>query len=338
MNQTPVTILTGFLGSGKTTLLERILHGSHGQRIAVIENEFGAAGVDHDLLVRDDDEQIVEMNNGCICCTVRGDLVRILRDLHARRSAGALRFDRVVIETTGLADPAPVAQTFFVDDDIAEHYLLDAVVTTVDARHAPQQLDEHHEAQEQVAFADRILITKTDLVAAAEVASLRQRLVQMNPRAKIGHALHGHSSIADLLDIRGFNLDAIVEIDPDFLTDVTHEHDDDVTSFVFRDRRALDLQRIEDFLGAIVQVHGQNLMRYKGVLQIAGVDRRVVFQGVHMLMGSEPGPAWKPGEPRESKLVFIGRELPRDLLLQGLAQCVAGAGDAAGRPDDRVRA
>jgi G3E family GTPase len=322
--QTPVTILTGFLGSGKTTLLNRILKEQHGHRIAVIENEFGEAGIDNELLVQDEGEQIVEMNNGCICCTVRGDLVRILGELQAKRQAGELRFDRVIIETTGLADPAPVAQTFFVDEDIAQQYLLDAIVTMVDAKHAPQQLDEHHEAQEQVGFADRILITKTDVVQPCDVAALRQRLVKMNPRAKIGEASHGQASIADLLDIRGFNLNAILELEPEFLTDVDHEHDDDVTSFVFREKRALDLDRVEDFLGSVIQVYGPKLMRYKGVLNVRGVDRRVVFQGVHMLMGSDAGSAWKPGEARESKFVFIGRDMPKELLLDGLAHCVAG--------------
>ena len=325
MSQTPVTILTGFLGSGKTTLLNRILKEQHGRRIAVIENEFGEAGIDNELLVQDQGEQIVEMNNGCICCTVRGDLVRILGELQSKKAAGQLHFDRVIIETTGLADPAPVAQTFFVDDDIGQQYLLDAIVTMVDAKHAPQQLDEHHEAQEQVGFADRILITKTDVVQPDDVAQLRQRLLKMNPRAKIGEASHGKASIDDLLDIRGFNLNAILEIEPDFLTDVEHEHNDDVTSFVFREKRALDLDRIEEFLGAIVQVYGPKLMRYKGVLNIRGVDRRVVFQGVHMLMGSDMGAPWKPGEVRESKFVFIGRDMPKDVLLDGLAQCVAGA-------------
>ncbi len=315
MNPTPVTILTGFLGSGKTTLLNRILKDQHGHRIAVIENEFGEAGIDNELLVQDEGEQIVEMNNGCICCTVRGDLIRILGELQAKKKAGQLHFDRVIIETTGLADPAPVAQTFFVDDEISQQYLLDAVVTMVDAKHAPQQLDEHHEAQEQVGFADRILITKTDVVQPYDVAELRQRLVKMNPRAKIGEASHGQASIDDLLDIRGFNLTAILEIEPDFMTDVEHEHDDDVTSFVFRESRPLDLDRIEEFLGA--------LMRYKGVLNIQGVDQRVVFQGVHMLMGTDAGTAWKPGESRESKFVFIGRDMPKDVLLEGLAQCVA---------------
>ena len=319
----PVTILTGFLGAGKTTLLNRILKEPHGHRIAVIENEFGEEGVDNELLLQERDEQIVEMNNGCICCTVRGDLVRILGELHAKKQAGQLHFDRVIIETTGLADPAPVAQTFFVDDDIGRQYLLDAIVTMVDAKHAPEQLDEHHEAQEQVGFADRILITKTDVVQPDDVAQLRQRLVKMNPRAKIGEARHGQASLDDLLDIRGFNLNAILEIEPDFLTDVDHEHDDDVTSFVFREKRPLDLVRIEEFLSTIVQVYGASLMRYKGVLNIKGVDRRVVFQGVHMLMGSDLGAAWKAGEARESKFVFIGRDMPKDVLMEGLAQCAA---------------
>jgi len=337
MSAIPVTILTGFLGSGKTTLLNRILKEHHGHRIAVIENEFGEAGIDNELLVQDREEQIVEMNNGCICCTVRGDLVRILGELHAKRQAGQLQFDRVIIETTGLADPAPVAQTFFVDDDISQQYLLDAIVTMVDAKHAPQQLDEHHEAQEQVGFADRILITKTDVVQPDEVAQLRQRLVRMNPRAKIGEARHGVAAIEDLLDIRGFNLHAILEIEPDFLTDVDHEHDDDVSSFVFREDKPLDLDRVEDFLGGIVQVYGTRLMRYKGVLNIKGMKQRVVLQGVHMLMGSEEGSPWKPGEKRESKMVFIGRDMPRDVLLDGLAHCVSGNGGRVNHPSAASR-
>ncbi|MBO9680988.1 MAG: GTP-binding protein [Acidovorax sp.] len=325
MSLIPVTILTGFLGSGKTTLLNRILQERHGHRIAVIENEFGEAGIDNDLLVQEEGEQIVEMNNGCICCTVRGDLIRILGELHAKKQAGILNFDRVIIETTGLADPAPVAQTFFVDEDISAQYLLDAVVTMVDAKHAAQQLDEHHEAQEQVGFADRILITKTDVAEPEAVEALRQRLVRMNPRARIGEARHGQATVDDLLDIRGFNLNAILEIEPDFLTDVEHEHDDDVTSFVFRETRPLDLNRIEDCLGAIVQVYGPQLMRYKGVLHIQDVERRVVFQGVHMLMGTDLGTPWKPGESRESRFVFIGRNVPKEILIKGLAQCAADA-------------
>ena len=318
----PVTILTGFLGSGKTTLLKHILKSEHGHRIAVIENEFGEAGIDNELLVQDRDEQIVEMNNGCICCTVRGDLVRILGELAAKKTAGTLHFDRVVIETTGLADPAPVAQTFFVDEEIGQRYLLDAIVTLVDAKHAQAQLDEHHEAQEQVGFADRILLSKTDLVDATDVQLLRQRLARMNPRAKVTEARHGVAAVDDLLDIRGFNLNAILEIEPDFLSDVSHEHDDGITSFVFRETRPLDLDKVEEFLNAIVQVHGPQLMRYKGILNIAGVDKRVVFQGVHMLMGNDLGNAWAAGEARETKMVFIGKNLPRDVLEKGFLQSV----------------
>jgi G3E family GTPase len=319
----PVTILTGFLGSGKTTLLNRILSERHGERIAVIENEFGEAGIDHEILLREEGEQIVEMNNGCICCTVRGDLVRILGDLAARRRAGTLAFDRVLIETTGLADPAPVAQTFFVDEQIGADYLLDAIVTLVDARHAPQQLDAHHEAQEQVGFADRILLSKTDLVDDAEVEALRRRLQQMNPRARIARVDHGRTPIGELLDVRGFNLDAILEVEPDFLSDVEHEHDDAVTSFVYRQRQPMRLAAIEELLAGLLQVYGPNLMRYKGVLNAAGEPRRIVFQGVHMLMGADHGARWKAGEARESRIVFIGRDLPREAIVQGLDRCVA---------------
>ena len=321
-NLIPVTILTGFLGSGKTTLLNYILKQPHGHRIAVIENEFGEAGIDNELLVQDQGEQIIEMNNGCICCTVRGDLVRILGELAAKRTAGTLQFDRVVIETTGLADPAPVAQTFFVDEDIVQHYMLDAIVTLVDAKHASQQLDEHHEAQEQVGFADRILLTKTDLVNAADVQALRQRLVRMNPRASIAESRKGVAALDDVLDIRGFNLSAILEIEPDFLSDATHEHDDDITSFVFRETRPLDLEDMEDFLRSILQVYGSQLLRYKGILNIKGVDKRVIFQGVQMLMGSDFGAPWADADVRESKMVFIGKDLPRDVLEKGLRRSV----------------
>jgi G3E family GTPase len=319
----PVTILTGFLGSGKTTLLNYILKQPHGHRIAVIENEFGEAGIDNELLIQEQGEQIIEMNNGCICCTVRGDLVRILGELAGKRRAGTLQFGRVVIETTGLADPAPVAQTFFVDEDITQNFMLDAIVTLVDAKHAPLQLDEHHEAQEQVGFADRILLTKTDLVNPDEVRALRQRLARMNPRARIAESRQGVAALEDLLDIRGFNLNAILEIEPDFLSDVTHEHDDEITSFVFREKRPMDLEKIEDFLSAMVQVHGAQLLRYKGILNIHGVDRRVVFQGVHMLMGSDLAQPWAAGETRESKMVFIGKDLPREALEKGLTHSVA---------------
>ena len=322
-NQVPVTILTGFLGSGKTTLLNRILKEDHGHRIAVIENEFGEEGVDNDLLLQERDEQIVEMNNGCICCTVRGDLIRILGDLAERREAGEIAFDRVIIETTGMADPGPVAQTFFIDDEIADRYLLDAVITVVDAVHGDKQLDEHTEAQEQVGFADRILMSKVDLADEATQESLRERLMRINPRAPIKPVNFGNAPIAEILDIRGFNLNAILEIDPEFLTSDEHEHNDAIQSFVFRSKKPFDPAKLEDFLSGVIQVYGPDLLRYKGVLFMKGSDRQTVFQGVHMMMGADTGRRWQPGEKPSSKMVFIGRNLPRDMIVKGLEQCLA---------------
>ena len=319
----PVTILTGFLGAGKTTLLNRILKEQHGHRIAVIENEFGEEGVDNDLLLQDRDEQIVEMNNGCICCTVRGDLIRILGDLRERRQSGELKFDRVIIETTGLADPGPVAQTFFLDDEIADYFLLDAVVTVVDAKHGERQLDEHKEAQEQVGFADRILMSKVDLVGEDEQERLRKRLARINPRAPIKPVHFGEVPIAEVLDIRGFNLNAILELDPQFLTSDEHEHDDAVQSFVFKSNRPFDAGKLEDFLGGLIQVYGQDMLRYKGVLYMKGSDRLTVFQGVHMMMGADTGRRWQTGEKPSSKMVFIGRNLPKETFDKGLEQCLA---------------
>ena len=321
IQQIPVTILTGFLGSGKTTLLNRILQEPHGQRIAVIENEFGEAGIDNEILLQDRDEQIIEMNNGCICCTVRGDLVRILGNLADKRNSGELKFDRVVIETTGLADPAPVAQTFFIEDKIHEHYLLDAVVTLVDAKHAPMQLKEHHEAQEQVGFADRILISKSDLVSESETAALKERLKSLNPRAPIKSVHFGKTDIADILDVRGFNLDDILAIEPDFLGEDHHHHDDEISSFVFRDKKPFVMEKLDTFLGGIVEIYGADMLRYKGVLNVQGNDKRVVFQGVHMLMASDLGKPWENAE-RESVLVFIGRNLQKDVFEAGLRTCL----------------
>lgn len=320
--QVPVTLLTGFLGAGKTTLLNRILSEEHGQRFAVIENEFGEAGVDSDILVRSE-EQIVEMNNGCICCTVRGDLVRILGQLAQRRDAGEIGFDRVIIETTGLADPAPVAQTFFVEEDIGRAYRLDAIVTVVDALHAGQQLDQHHEAQEQVGFADRILLSKTDLVTTEQAGALVKRLNGMNARASVGLVDFGHTDIAQILEVGGFNLDAILEIEPDFLQDVAHEHDDDISSFVFRSARPFAVGKLEAFLSKMLTEHGADMLRYKGVLHVAEMPARVVFQGVHMMMGSDLGQPWRSGEARASVMVFIGRKLPQDVFLEGLEGCLA---------------
>jgi G3E family GTPase len=318
----PVTILTGFLGSGKTTLLNRILKEEHGQRIAVIENEFGEVGVDNEI-IETGDEQIVEMNNGCICCTVRGDLIRILGTLKEKRDQGALKFDRVVIETTGMADPGPVAQTFFTDEEIGNYYLLDSIITLVDAKHAPQQLDEFHEAQEQVGFADRILLSKTDLVSEQEAEQLSHRLKKMNPRAPIKKVHFGNAPIAEVLDIRGFNLNAILELDPQFLTDVQHEHHDQVESFVFRSDKPFNGDKLEQFLSGMIQMYGPDLLRYKGVLWMKGNPRRVVFQGVHMMMGGDLGKPWTKGEKKSSLLVFIGKQLPKDLFIAGLEECLA---------------
>ena len=321
-NMVPVTILTGFLGAGKTTLLNRILKEDHGHRIAVIENEFGEVGVDGDIIEKGD-EQIVEMNNGCICCTVRGDLIRILGELKEKRSQGALKFDRVVIETTGMADPGPVAQTFFTDEEIGNYYLLDSILTVVDAKHAPKQLDEFHEAQEQVGFADRILLSKTDLIKEEEAENLIKRLKRMNPRAPIKKVNFGNAPIAEVLDIRGFNLNAILEFDPQFLTDIAHEHHDEVESFIFESDKAFNGDKLEQFLSGMIQVYGPDLLRYKGVLWMKGNPRRVVFQGVHMMMGGDLGKPWGKGEKKRSLLVFIGKKLPKDLFLAGLKECLA---------------
>jgi G3E family GTPase len=353
MSLIPATILTGFLGSGKTTLLKRVLEEAHGQKIAVIENEFGEENIDSEILVSDTKEQIIQMSNGCICCTIREDLRETLQLLAAKKRKGLLDFDRVVIETTGLADPGPVAQTFFMDDEIAETYLLDSILTLVDAKHADQQLNDRQEARRQVGFADQIFISKTDLVAKDETDALIHRLKHMNPRAPQKAVHFGEVSLSEVFDLRGFNLNAKLDIDPDFLKDEEHDHDhdhhdhdhehgencdhpshaheghghhhahdDDVKSFVFKADRPFDPAKLEDFLGAIVNIYGPRMLRYKGVLDMKGTDRKVIFQGVHQLMGSDLGPLWGEGEQRGSKMVFIGIELPKDIFLQGLQQCL----------------
>jgi G3E family GTPase len=321
-NMVPVTILTGFLGSGKTTLLNRILKEDHGRKIAVIENEFGEVGVDSEI-IESGEEQIVEMNNGCVCCTVRGDLIRILGTLKEKRDSGALKFDRVVIETTGMADPGPVAQTFFTDEEIGNYYLLDSIITLVDAKHAPKQLDEFHEAQEQVGFADKILLSKTDVADEKDVEALVKRIKRMNPRAPIKKVHFRDTPIDEVLDLRGFNLNAILALDPDFLTDSHHEHHDEVASFVFKSKKPFDGKKLEAFLSGIIQMHGPDLLRYKGVLWMKGNPRRVVFQGVHMMMGGDMGKPWAKHESKESVLVFIGKNLPKDLFIAGLEECIA---------------
>jgi G3E family GTPase len=364
MSLIPTTILTGFLGSGKTTLLKRVLSEAHGQKIAVIENEFGEENIDTEILVSETNEQIIQMSNGCICCTIREDLRATLQLLAAKRRKGLLNFDRIVIETTGLADPGPVAQTFFMDDEIAETFLLDSILTLVDAKHAAQQLNDRQEARRQVGFADQIFISKADLVSAQELEALQHRLKHMNPRAPQKVVHFGEVALSEVFDLKGFNLNAKLDIDPDFLSDHDHDHDhvhgddcdhpshqndhahgdqcdhpshgheegheqghhhhhdDDVKSFVFRSDRAFEPAKLEDFLGAIVNIYGPRMLRYKGVLNMRGTERKVIFQGVHQLMGSDLGPMWADGEAKMSKMVFIGIDLPKDILLQGLEQCL----------------
>ena len=347
--QVPVTVLTGVLGAGKTTLLNRILTEQHGHKIAVIENEFGPEGIDNELLVSEPGEQIIEMNNGCICCTVRGDLVRILNDLKTKRQSGEIEFERVIIETTGMANPGPVTQTFFMDDSISTYYLLDAVITVVDAKHGHDTLDQQPEAQNQVGFADRILMSKVDLVSEADAQSLKDRLVHMNPRAPIKPLNFGKVAIADVLDIRGFNLNAVLEIDPDFLAaehphtaldakhhhhgaddqgdgsdhQGHHHHDDAIKAFVFQSNRAFDAAKLEEYMGTLTQVYGPDMLRYKGVLFMNGSNRRTIFQGVHMLMGADVGRPWAANEKPSSKVVFIGRNLPKEAIIKGLEACLA---------------
>ena len=265
------------------------------------------------------------MNNGCICCTVRGDLVRILGELAEKKRSGKLKFDRVIIETTGMADPGPVAQTFFMDDAIHAEYVLDAIITVVDAKHAQQQLDSNEQAREQIGFADRILISKSDLAAEEETQKLLSRMKRMNPRATYERVHFGETDIKKILDVRGFNLNSVLDIDPDFLKEDHHHHDDDIQSFVFTSARAMDMEKIEAFLSLLIQTYGNDMLRYKGVLSIEGEASRMIFQGVHMTMGGSPGKPWLKDEPRETKMVFIGRNLPKRIFVEGLAYCVADA-------------
>ena len=345
MSLIPATILTGFLGSGKTTLLKRVLEEAHGQKIAVIENEFGEENIDSDILVTNTQEQIIQMSNGCICCTIREDLRATLRDLAEKKRKGELDFERVVIETTGVADPGPVAQTFFMDDEVAESYLLDSILTLVDAKHADTQLNERQEARRQVGFADQIFISKSELVTPAELDALKHRLMHMNPRAPQKVVHFGAVALSEVFDLRGFNLNAKLDIDPDFLKEEDHAHehgahcdhpshqhdhdhghghhhrvDDDVKSFVFKSDRPFDAAKLEDFLGAVVNIYGPRMLRYKGVLYMHGTERKVIFQGVHQLMGSDLGSPWLANEKKCSKMVFIGIDLPKDIFLQGMEQ------------------
>jgi G3E family GTPase len=335
----PVTVITGFLGAGKTTLLNRILTENHGKRIAVIENEFGEVGVDHQLVIQSD-EEIFELNNGCICCRVRGDLIRILAKLRQRRD----KFDSVLIETTGMADPGPVAQTFFTDEEVKESYVLDGIVTVVDARHVGLHFDDMREVREQIGFADVILLNKTDLVTPAELEKTEARIRKMNPMAKVYETKNAVIDLTKVLNVGGFDLKRALDLEPDFLKaaeeehehdhgdehhhehgheeEHDHQHDEDVTSVGIRAPGDLDEKKLSDWLGTLLRTKGQDIFRMKGVLAVKGREMRFVFQGVHMLMDGKPDRPWG-AEPRQNTLIFIGRNLDRQELNEGFRSCLA---------------
>ena len=317
--QTPVTVLTGYLGAGKTTLLNRILSENHGKRFAVVINEFGELGVDNDLVV-DADEEVFEMNNGCICCTVRGDLIRIIGGLMKRKG----KFDGIIVETTGLADPAPVAQTFFVDEDVKRATKLDAIVTVVDAKHLPARLKDSPEAQEQVAFADIIVLNKMDLVSADEAAEVERMIKAINPYAEIRRATKSDVPLDAVIGRDAFNLERILEREPDFLSgEDDHEHDSEVNSVSFEVSRPIDAEKFNVWINQLLQSKGQDLLRTKGILHYAGDSRRFAFQAVHMIADGDYIGDAKPGDPRKSKIVFIGRDLNRPQLRRGFEGCQA---------------
>ena len=316
-DKVPVTVLTGYLGAGKTTLLNRILSEPHGQRFAVIVNEFGEIGIDNDLVVGAD-EEVFEMNNGCICCTVRGDLIRIIGNLLKRKG----HFDAILIETTGLADPAPVAQTFFVDDEVRQRARLDSIVTVVDAKNLMARLDDSHEAAEQVAFADTILLNKTDLVPSDELARVEARIRAINPTAVIHHTERCAVPVDAVLGRRAFDLDRILEIEPNFLGEDDHEHDDAITSVALKEVRPIDVNKFNAWIGSLLRARGQDILRSKGILNVKGSPNRFVFQAVHMLIEGDDGKRWEAGDSRDSKLVFIGRDLDKAELRTGFGTCV----------------
>ncbi len=314
----PVTVLTGYLGAGKTTLLNRILSERHGKKYAVVVNEFGELGIDNDLVV-DTDEEVFEMNNGCVCCTVRGDLIRIVAGLMKRRT----KFDGIIVETTGLANPAPVAQTFFVDDDVRARTRLDAIVTVVDAKNLPARLADSAEALSQIAFADVVVLNKIDLVDANELDAVEAAIRRINHSARILRAERGQVPIGELLEQGAFDLARILEREPDFLDNTEHSHDDDVSSISFELTEPVDGKRFQAWIGLLLQERGGDLLRTKGILDFAGEDKRFAFQAVHMMAdGGFIGP-WRDGEKRSSRLVFIGRNLNRVVLRRGFESCAA---------------
>jgi G3E family GTPase len=315
----PVTVLTGYLGAGKTTLLNRLLSENHGKKYAVVINEFGELGVDNDLVV-DADEEVFEMNNGCICCTVRGDLIRIVNTLMKRKG----QFDGILIETTGLADPSPVAQSFFVDEGLRAHTTLDAIVTVVDAKHLLARLADSHEAEEQVAFADVIVLNKTDLVSAEELAAVETRIRTINRAARIHRAVKADVPTGDLLGRGAFDLNRILELEPAFLSgDDDHVHDDEITSVSLTSDAPLDPERFREWISTVLAAQGTDLLRTKGILHMKGEDDRFAFQAVHMLADGAFISPWKPDDARVSRLVFIGRNISRPELNRGFEACAA---------------
>src|SRR5579863_6507078 len=340
----PVTVLTGYLGAGKTTLLNRILSEPHGKRYAVIVNEFGEIGIDNELVVGAD-EEVFEMNNGCICCTVRGDLIRIIEGLMKRKG----KFDAIIVETTGLADPAPVAQTFFVDEDVSSKARLDAVVTVADAKWLADRLRDAPEAKNQIAFADVIILNKTDLVSPAEIREVEARIRAINPYAKLHRAERCNVAIDAVLERNAFDLDRIMDIEPDFLEagddhdhdhhhhdghdhdhphdhshgGLKHYHDEHMQSVSVRLPGEVDPDKFMPWINALTQNEGPNILRCKGIVAFSGDPKRFVFQGVHMMLEGEPQREWKAGEKRESKVVFIGRDLNEDQIREGFLACAA---------------
>ncbi len=314
----PVTILTGYLGAGKTTLLNHILAGTHGKKYAVIINEFGELGVDNDLVV-DTDEEIFEMNNGCICCTVRGDLIRIIAGLMKR----AQKFDGIIVETTGLANPAPVAQTFFVDEDVKAKTRLDAIITVVDAKHLPARLADAPEAADQIAFADVVVLNKLDLVSGAELTTIEAAIRAINPYAVIHRATRGDVPPAQLLGLHAFDLSRVLENTPDFLDDDQHTHNEHLTSISISTDKILAAEKFNAWISHILQTQGQNILRTKGILAYQGEAKKFGFQAVHMIADGGFLAPWAEAEPRTSRIVFIGRDLNRPQLRRGFESCAA---------------
>lgn len=315
----PVTVITGYLGSGKTTLLNHILTGQQGRKVAVIVNEFGEVGIDGQLIEQDGDEQLIEFNNGCLCCTVRGDLVTTIGKL--RQRAGEL--DAILIETTGLADPAPVASTFFVDEAVRAGTRLDAFVTVVDAVNLEKNLEQSVEAQEQVAFADIVLVNKTDLAGEEQLQRIERRVRTLNPLARMHRSANSVIDLGLVLGVNAFQLDAKLQVDPEFLGDHAHEHDAAITSIVLREQRPIDMNRFMSWMAPLLQREGDRYLRTKGVFNAKGFNERVVFQSVRMLTTMARFHTWLDDEARRTEYVVIGRDLDREMLAAGLAACVA---------------